>query len=177
LAIGDVAIGLASTGVHSNGFSLVRSILNRGGHSLSDTPSVLGGVTLGEALIAPTQIYVDAVKAIEAAAIEIHAMAHITGGGLPENLPRCLGPGQAVQIEADSWTAPAIFRWIAEAGDVTPADMFDTFNMGLGFIVFVAPDQVDATLAALQTTTIAAWRIGETIAGSGEVQGIPLVER
>ena len=177
LAIGDVAIGLASTGVHSNGFSLVRSILDRGGHSLSDTPSVLGGVTLGEALIAPTQIYVDAVKAIEAAAIKIHAMAHITGGGLPENLPRCLGPGQAVQIEADSWTAPAIFRWIAEAGDVTPADMFDTFNMGLGFIVFVAPDQVDATLAALQTTTIAAWRIGETIAGSGEVQGIPLVER
>lgn len=177
LAIGDVAIGLASTGVHSNGFSLVRSIIDRGGHSLSDTPDVLGGVTLGEALIAPTQIYVEAVKAIEAAAIDIHAMAHITGGGLPENLPRCLGEGQAVQVDPQSWTPPAIFRWIAAAGDVTPADMFDTFNMGLGFIIFVAPDRVDATLAALRSTSIAAWSIGETIVGSGEVQGIPIVER
>ncbi|TAF51128.1 MAG: phosphoribosylformylglycinamidine cyclo-ligase [Oscillatoriales cyanobacterium] len=177
LSIGDVAIGLASTGVHSNGFSLVRSILDQGGYSLSDTPAVLGGVSLGEALIAPTQIYVDAVKAVNAAAIEIHAMAHITGGGLPENLPRCLGPGQAVQINAQRWTPPAIFRWIAEAGDVAAADMFDTFNMGLGFIIFVAPDRVEATLAALQTTPIAAWPIGETIAGSGDVQGIPLVDR
>ncbi len=177
LAIGDVAIGLASTGVHSNGFSLVRSIIDRGGYSLSDTPDVLGGITLGEALIAPTQIYVEAVKAIETAAIDVHAMAHITGGGLPENLPRCLGEGQAVQVDPASWTPPAIFRWISEAGDVAPADMFDTFNMGLGFIVFVAPDRVDATLTALQATSIAAWRIGETIAGSGEVQGIPLVER
>jgi phosphoribosylformylglycinamidine cyclo-ligase len=104
-------------------------------------------------------------------------MAHITGGGLPENLPRCLGEGQAVQVDPQSWTPPAIFRWIAAAGDVAPADMFDTFNMGIGFTIFVAPDRVDATLAALQTTSIAAWRIGETIAGSGEVQGIPIVER
>ena len=177
LTIGDVAIGIASTGVHSNGFSLVRRILDRGGHTLSDTPAALTGKTLGEALIAPTQIYVSAVKALTDAAIDIHAMAHITGGGLPENLPRCLGEGQAVRVDPESWTRPDIFPWIAAAGEVSPADMFDTFNMGIGFVVFVAPDRATATLDALAASEIAAWQIGETIAGSGTVQGIPVVER
>jgi len=177
LAIGDVAIGLASTGVHSNGFSLVRGILDRGGHDLSETPAALGGATLGDALIAPTQIYVSAIAALTDANIDIHAMAHITGGGLPENLPRCLGDGQAVRVDPASWARPGIFNWIAAAGEVGPADMFDTFNMGIGFVVFVAPDRAAATLEALTSGGIPAWQIGETIAGAGAVEGIPLVVR
>jgi len=178
LSIGDVAIGLASTGVHSNGFSLVRKILETGGHQLNDTPDLLNGQTLGEALLAPTQIYIPAIAALKTAGIALKAMAHITGGGLPENLPRCLGAGQAVQLDQDGWQIPAIFSWIAEAGHVSPAAMFDTFNMGIGFVIFVAPEDVETALNSLQNTNIQAWQIGQAIASDAQDQrifGIPLV--
>jgi phosphoribosylformylglycinamidine cyclo-ligase len=142
--IGDVAIGLASAGVHSNGFSLVRKILesvNLGGPlrvSLGDRPAGLTQ-TLGETLLTPTRIYVKSVLAARRSGLEIHGMAHITGGGLPENLPRCLGENQSVRIEAGSWSLLPIFDWLAQQGDVARQDMFNTFNMGIGFVLLVPP--------------------------------------
>ncbi|NEO30131.1 MAG: phosphoribosylformylglycinamidine cyclo-ligase [Symploca sp. SIO3C6] len=176
--MGDVAIGLASEGVHSNGFSLVRKIVSE---STSDTgtsnwdtcPKMLGGSSLGEVLLTPTQIYVKPVLDALDSGIEIRAMAHITGGGIPENLPRCLGVGQSVQIEPSSWVIPPIFQWLAQAGDVSAQEMFNTFNMGIGFVLIVSPTQAEQTLSWFESLGIAAYTIGEVIEGTGDVIGIP----
>lgn len=170
---GDVAIGLASSGVHSNGFSLVRKIVFDHGYSWTDTPSLLGGACLGEVLLTPTQIYVKPVLAARDAGIEIHAMAHITGGGLPENLPRCLPPGKSIQIDVNSWTVPPIFEWIATVGEVNRPEMFNTFNMGIGFVVLVSPQQANQAIQWFESQQIPAYRIGEVIDGSGGLIGIP----
>jgi phosphoribosylformylglycinamidine cyclo-ligase len=172
--IGDVAIGLASQGVHSNGFSLVRKIVaDSPDLNWESRPELLGGHSLGEVLLTPTQIYVQPIlKALESG-IAIHAMAHITGGGIPENLPRCLGSGQAVQIEPNSWEIPPIFQWLAQAGQVNEASMFNTFNMGIGFVVIVAAAQAEQTINWFKSQEIAAYQIGEVIAGEGGVVGIP----
>ncbi len=167
--VGDVAIGLASQGVHSNGFSLVRKIVETSGHSLSDRPESLGGQTLGEVLLTPTQIYVKPVLAALRSGLEVHGMAHITGGGLPENLPRCLGENQSIQVSADRWTAPPIFDWLAEQGSVERSEMFNTFNMGIGFVLLVPPSQADQTIQWFQSQKMAAWAIGEVIEGTGEL--------
>jgi phosphoribosylformylglycinamidine cyclo-ligase len=167
--VGDVAIGLSSQGVHSNGFSLVRKIIETSGQSLTDRPEILGGKTLGEELLTPTQIYVKPVLAALRSGLEIHGMAHITGGGLPENLPRCLGANQSVQVDSQSWTVPPIFAWLAAQGQVDRLEMFNTFNMGIGFIVLVSPDQVDRTLEHFQTQQVVAWTIGEVVSGTGEL--------
>jgi phosphoribosylformylglycinamidine cyclo-ligase len=100
-------------------------------------------------------------------------MAHITGGGIPENLPRCLGTGQSVQIEPNSWVIPPIFQWLAEAGQVSVNSMFNTFNMGIGFVLLVPPEQAEKTLRWFESQSVAAYRIGEVIEGAGEVVGIP----
>ena len=167
--VGDVAIGLASAGVHSNGFSLVRKIIDTGGFSWSDTPEVLGGNSLGAELITRTQIYVKPILEFLATGIEVHSMAHITGGGLPENLPRCLNQGQSIEINLDSWTIPPIFSWLAEAGKVEQEAMFNTFNMGIGFVIIVPLTQAESALGWFQGKNIASYQIGKVIAGDGKL--------
>jgi len=187
--VGDIAIGLASQGVHSNGFSLVRKIVNEssgktllvenssnedvGTLNWDTRPELLGGQSLGEVLLTPTQIYVKPVLDARRAGIELHGMAHITGGGLPENLPRCLGVGQSVQIEPNSWVIPPIFQWLADAGQLTMDTMFNTFNMGIGFVLIVPPAQAEQTRTWFEAQGIAASIIGEVIEGAGGVVGLP----
>ncbi|OAB58186.1 phosphoribosylformylglycinamidine cyclo-ligase [Phormidium willei BDU 130791] len=170
--VGDVAIALPSSGVHSNGYSLVRKIIADGGYSWSDCPDVFQGQSLGEVFLTPTQLYIQPILDLRRQAIEIHGMAHITGGGLPENLPRCLGDKQSVRINDEGWETPRVFEWLAEAGNVSPEAMFDTFNMGVGFVVVVSPRDVEATLASLKTQQQPAWVLGEVIDGEGEVLGL-----
>ena len=165
--IGDVAIGLASAGVHSNGFSLVRKIIETEGYSWSDTPAILGGKSLGQELITPTKIYVKPILEFLATGAAVHGMAHITGGGLPENLPRCLSKGQSIEIKQDSWTISPIFNWLAIAGKIEPKAMFDTFNMGIGFVIIVPGEAVDSSLEWFETQNITASQIGEVVSGDG----------
>lgn len=173
IQIGDVAIGLASQGVHSNGFSLVRKIVSDRGFDWSDRPELLGGQTLGEVFLTPTQVYVKPILAARKAGLPIHGMAHITGGGLPENLPRCLGAGQSIQVDPSRWDVPPVFRWLAQEGEVSETAMFNTFNMGIGFVVIVPPDQAESTVQFFTQQDIAAQVIGEVIAGTGELVGFP----
>ncbi|MBP0006191.1 MAG: phosphoribosylformylglycinamidine cyclo-ligase [Cyanobacteria bacterium SBC] len=170
--VGDIAIALPSSGVHSNGYSLVRKIVGDGGYSWDDCPERLGGQRLGDVFLTPTHIYVKPVLALRDRGIEIRAMAHITGGGLPENLPRCLGEEQSVRIDTQAWEIPPVFQWLAEAGRVAAADMFDTFNMGIGFVVIVAPESVDRVLSELKQQQVEAFVVGEVVAGNGEVLGL-----
>lgn len=171
--LGDVAIGLASQGVHSNGYSLVRKIITDRGFDLGDQPEALGGASLGDVFLTPTRIYVKPILAAQQAGIPIHAMAHITGGGLPENLPRCLGAGQAVAIDPTSWPIPAVFQWLSQAGDVPPASMFNTFNMGIGFVVLVPATAAQATIQWFNQQGLAAAAIGQVVAGNGNLLGLP----
>ena len=177
--VGDRLIGLASSGVHSNGFSLVRKIVADGqrengqvGYDWSETPEELGGKSLGEALLTPTQLYVKPVLSALKSDLTLHGMAHITGGGLPENLPRCLGEGQSIQMQADSWTVPPVFGWLQKAGNVSALDMYNTFNMGVGYVVIVPPEQVDRARSHFESTGIGAWEIGEVVSGEGELLGL-----
>lgn len=169
--IGDVAIALASAGVHSNGFSLVRKIIDSGGFSWTDTPETLNS-NLGAELITPTQIYVKPILEFLATGAEIHAMAHITGGGLPENLPRCLNEGQSIEIERGSWTVPTIFHWLAEAGKIQPEAMYNTFNMGVGFVAIVPPNRVESSLEWFKSQNITASKIGRVTSGDGTLSFI-----
>lgn len=171
--IGDVAIGLASTGVHSNGFSLVRKIVNDCGFDWRDRPDMLEGKSLSETLLTPTQLYVKPILSALKNGIDIHAMAHITGGGLPENLPRCLGANQTVEIDPYGWEILPIFHWLAATGKVKPKAMFNTFNMGVGFVVIVPAEQADSTVRFFVEQNIKASQIGTVIAGSGELVGLP----
>ncbi|MBU7586784.1 MAG: phosphoribosylformylglycinamidine cyclo-ligase [Nostoc sp. TH1S01] len=170
--VGDVAIALASAGVHSNGISLVRKIVSDNGFAWSDTPELLSGETIGEAFLQPTRIYVKPVLAARQAGLEIHGMAHITGGGLPENLPRCLGKNQAIKVNPNSWTIPASFQWLAEVGAVSDEAMFNTFNMGIGFVLLVPPLQVEQTISFFASQNIPAFAIGEVIPGAGTLEGL-----
>jgi phosphoribosylformylglycinamidine cyclo-ligase len=170
--IGDIAIGLASSGVHSNGFSLVRKIVSTKGWDWQDCPSFFGDRSLGEVLLTPTQIYVKPILEALGGQLDIHGMAHITGGGLPENLPRCLGKHQSIRIDPKSWNVPAIFEWIAAEGEVSAADMFNTFNMGIGFVVLVGAEQVDRAIREFEAHQIGAWAIGEVISGTGNLVGL-----
>ena len=168
---GDVAIGLASQGLHSNGFSLVRRIV--AGLDWQECPELLGGQRLSDVLLTPTQIYVKPVLEALQTGIEIHGMAHITGGGIPENLPRCLNRGQSVQIDPQSWSVPPIFRWLAQIGQVSDRVMFETFNMGIGYVLLIPPEQSEATLTWFKARQIEAYRLGEVIEGTGSVVGLP----
>jgi phosphoribosylformylglycinamidine cyclo-ligase len=166
--IGDVVIGLASSGIHSNGYSLVRKIIESKGYHWSDKLKISAeteDLTLAEVFLTPTQIYVKPVLAALKANLGIHGLAHITGGGLPENLPRCLGNEQSVQIFSNSWQIPAIFQWLAAQGEVAELDMFNTFNMGIGMAVVVDPAKVDEAIDWFQVQGLQGDRIGEVIAG------------
>ena len=153
---GDVLIGLASSGPHSNGYSLIRKILEVSGADLSQP---LGQVSLGEALLAPTRIYVQPLLGLMAD-IQVHAMAHITGGGLPENLPRVLPEGCRAVIDSDSWQMPEVFRWLQQQGKVAKTEMLRTFNCGVGMVVCVAATDAETTLQRLTAAGETAWRLG-----------------
>jgi phosphoribosylformylglycinamidine cyclo-ligase len=170
--IGDIAIGLASTGVHSNGLSLVRKIVSDSGFSWTDTPDILHEKSIGETFLTPTRIYVKSVLAALQSGLEIHGMAHITGGGLPENLPRCLSKDQAIKIIPDSWTIPPVFHWLATTGAVSPEAMYNTFNMGIGFVLLVPPQQAEQVITHFQSPDIPANVMGEVINGTGELVGL-----
>lgn len=167
--LGDVAIGLASSGVHSNGFSLVRKIVSDRQLSWSECPPEFAGQSLGEVCLTPTQIYVKPVLTALQSELDIHGMAHITGGGLPENLPRCLGKDQSIRIDSKSWPNLPIFEWIAQTGKVNETAMWETFNMGIGYVVIVSPEQAQATIKWFESCQISAYKIGEVISGSGDL--------
>jgi phosphoribosylformylglycinamidine cyclo-ligase len=171
--VGDVVVGLGSCGVHSNGYSLVRKVVTEGGFSWSDRPDTLKGQSLGEAFLTPTQIYVPSVLAARTAGLDIHGMAHITGGGLPENLPRCLSTNQSVDIDPLSWPSLPVFEWLAQAGNIAPNAMFNTFNMGIGFAVVVPQQTAEQAIAHFQSQHINAYRIGQIISGNQTLVGIP----
>ncbi|MEJ2405957.1 MAG: phosphoribosylformylglycinamidine cyclo-ligase [Candidatus Thiodiazotropha sp.] len=153
---GDVLLGLASSGPHSNGYSLVRKILQVSGADLSQP---LGDTSLGEALLAPTRIYVKPLLALMES-IEIHALAHITGGGLPENLPRVLPAGCKAIVDSDSWQLPAVFQWLQQQGGVANSELLRTFNCGVGMVVCVAEADAEQALQTLNGAGESAWRLG-----------------
>ena len=159
--VGDVAIGLESSGIHSNGFSLVRKVIDECNISLQDSLDFWGQKSLAELLLTPTKIYVKPILAAAKSGLEIHGMAHITGGGLPENLPRCLPEGMSININRSSWEVPPIFRWISEVGNVNEEGMFNTFNMGIGFVVLVSPTQVEMAIDWLVSQGIKAYCLGK----------------
>lgn len=161
---GDVLIGMASTGVHSNGFSLVRKVFEMTEESLDTYYDELGK-TLGEALLAPTRIYVKALKSVKNAGVTVKACSHITGGGFYENIPRMLPEGIHAVVHKDSYEVPAIFKLLAETGDIDEQMMYNTYNMGIGMIVAVAEEDVDKTLAALKEAGETAYVVGEIKAG------------
>ncbi|KAA2285208.1 phosphoribosylformylglycinamidine cyclo-ligase [Arenimonas fontis] len=156
---GDVLLGIASSGPHSNGYSLIRRIWDRAGRP-ADLD--LGGVRLVEALMQPTRIYVKPVLALMAAH-EIHAMAHITGGGLSENIIRVIPEGLGLDIRASAWPLPPVFDWLQREGAVPREEMWRTFNCGIGFVLVVPPTALAAVESALDGHALPNWRIGEVI--------------
>ncbi|MBQ9155150.1 MAG: phosphoribosylformylglycinamidine cyclo-ligase [Eubacterium sp.] len=161
---GDVLIGMASTGVHSNGFSLVRKVFEISRESL-DTYYDSLGKTLGEALLAPTRIYVKALKSIKNAGVTVKACSHITGGGFYENIPRMLIEGTHAVIEKDSYPVPPIFDLIAKNGQIEEQMMYNTFNMGLGMVVAVDPADVKKTMEAIRAAGDTPYVVGHIEAG------------
>jgi len=154
---GDALIGLASSGAHSNGYSLIRKILEVSG---ADTSAALDGRTLGEALLAPTRIYVKPLLALMKHC-DVRALAHITGGGLLENIPRVLPEGCRATLDTTSWEEPELFRWLARAGNVERQEMYRTFNCGIGMVVCVPEADCDRAIAFLQEQGETAWRLGK----------------
>ncbi len=167
--IGDAVVGIASTGLHSNGFSLVRKVVAEGGYRWSDPFPLDPNYTIGEVCLTPTRIYVQSLLPLLRSPWEIHGLAHITGGGLPENLPRCLGQGQAIRLYANSWDIPPIFQWLAQAGQIATADMYEAFNMGIGMAVILERSHASALCTHLQEQNLPSWIIGEVVAGNGTV--------
>ncbi len=164
LEAGDVLIGMASSGVHSNGFSLVRKVFEMTKESLNTYYDELGK-TLGEALIAPTKIYVKALKSVKEAGVTVKACSHITGGGFYENVPRMLKDGMRAVIRKDSYEVPAIFKMLAKQGEIEETMMYNTFNMGIGMIVAVDPADVDKTMEAMRAAGETPYVIGHVEAG------------
>lgn len=161
---GDVLIGIASSGVHSNGFSLVRKVFKMDKDTL-DTYHEELGTTLGEALIAPTKIYVKALRGIKESRVKIKGCSHITGGGFYENIPRMLCDGVRAVVEKDSYPVPPIFRMLAREGEIAEEMMYNTYNMGLGMIVAVDKDDVEKTVAAIKAAGEDAYVVGHIEAG------------
>lgn len=166
---GDTLIGIASSGVHSNGFSLVRKVFEMTKESLDTYYDELGK-TLGEALIAPTRIYVKALKNVKEAGITIKGCSHITGGGFYENIPRMLPEGICAVVEKDSYEVPAIFKLMAKTGDIDEQMMYNTFNMGVGMVLAVDPADADKTIEAVSAAGDKAWKLGTVEAGEKGVK-------
>ena len=165
---GDVLIALASSGVHSNGFSLVRKVLDVEHADLTAPVEELGGKGLGEVLLTPTKIYVKPIlKLLEE--VKVKGIAHITGGGFYENIPRAIAPGLSATINREDVRVLPIFDYIAKKGNIPMRDMFNTFNMGVGMTVCVAPEDADKTIDLLTQAGETAYRLGELVEGDGEV--------
>ncbi len=164
LKAGDVLIGMASSGVHSNGFSLVRKVFEMTKESLDTYYDELGG-TLGETLIAPTKIYVKALKSVKDSGVTIKACSHVTGGGFYENIPRMLPDGVRAVIKKDSYEVPAIFKLLAEKGGIEEEMMYNTYNMGIGMVLAVDSSKVDTAMKAIREAGEIPYVIGYTEAG------------
>ena len=160
---GDVLLGLASSGPHSNGYSLIRKVIEVSG---ADPAADLAGEPLGEALLAPTRIYVKPLLQL-LETVEVHALAHITGGGLTENLPRVLPAGTAARIDTGSWPRPAVFKWLQEQGNIDDAEMLRTFNAGIGMVVCVSADEAEAASRCLEEAGETVHKIGEIVSNEG----------
>ncbi|MFM7313566.1 MAG: phosphoribosylformylglycinamidine cyclo-ligase [Cyanobium sp.] len=172
---GDRIIAVASSGVHSNGFSLVRRILELRGIG-PETAIGPGGPGVIDALLTPTCLYGSLVRALRQASIPLHGMAHITGGGLPENLPRCLPAGLHARIDPGSWERPALFRWLQEQGEVPEPDLWNTFNLGVGYCLVLPSEAVQTALALCRSQGHQAWLLGEVLegeAGATPLDGLP----
>ena len=166
---GDILIGIASSGVHSNGFSLVRSVFEMTKESLDTYYDELGK-TLGEALIEPTRIYVKALKNIKNAGVKVNGCCHITGGGFDENIPRMLPEGIKAVVKKDSYQVPAIFDLIKKTGNITEDMMYNTFNMGLGMIVAVKKEDVETTMKAIEEAGDTCYQVGHVVSGDKGVE-------
>jgi len=165
---GDVVVGIASTGLQSSGFSLVRHICFERARLSVETHVEALGRTLGEELLEPTGIYVPAILSL-ISKFDVKGIANISGGGLPENLPRSVGQGLEIVVRKGSWETPPVFPWIQSLGNVDEAEMFKTFNMGVGMAVIVSQGDVDAVIAQLASLGWRSWPIGEIRAGEGGV--------
>ena len=170
LSEADVLIGLASSGVHSNGFSLVRKVFDVEHADLKTPREDLGGKSLGEALLAPTRIYVKAVKALLRAGVDIHAVSHITGGGFYENVPRMMTQGLTAQIDLSTFPRLPIFDLIQKTGDIPERDMYNTYNMGIGMILALPAEQAEQALSVLKGAGETAYQIGRVIPGEAGVE-------
>ena len=161
---GDVLVGIASSGVHSNGFSLVRKVFRMTEESLNTYYDSLGK-TLGEALLEPTRIYVKALKNVKEAGVTIKGCSHITGGGFYENIPRMLPDGIRAEVKKDSYEVPAIFKMLATEGDISEEMMYNTYNMGVGMILALDPADVDKAIEAINAAGDKAFVVGKAVAG------------
>ena len=156
---GDVVLAIASSGAHSNGYSLVRKIIERAGAKPSDD---LGGRPLGDVVMAPTEIYVKPLLKL-IAEIDVKGMAHITGGGLVDNVPRALPQNVQAVLHRDSWQMPELFRWLQMKGGVADAEMVRVFNCGIGMVVIVSPEQAEQAIASLNAQGLKAWTVGDVV--------------
>ena len=168
VAAGDAILGLASSGVHSNGYSLVRRIVAASGLAWSAPAPFAAGETLSQALLAPTKIYVKSLIALHRAGL-LRAAAHITGGGLPGNLPRVLPEGVTAVVDGSAWTLPAVFGWLARTGGVAPEEMLRVFNCGIGMAVVVREADAAAATALLESAGETVFRIGRIETGAADV--------
>jgi phosphoribosylformylglycinamidine cyclo-ligase len=166
VAAGDKIIALPSSGPHSNGYSLIRKIIET---TNADLTADCGGMALSDALMAPTEIYNKPLLALQRE-IRPHALAHITGGGLLENIPRVLPEGCSASIDAQSWSLPPVFQWLQAGGDVESTEMHRTFNCGVGMVVIVAPAKADAAMQLLKEQQVDSWIIGEIRDGNRQVE-------
>jgi phosphoribosylformylglycinamidine cyclo-ligase len=170
IAAGDVIIGLASSGVHSNGYSLVRKVVEKSGVAWSDPSPFAPEVTLGEAILAPTRIYVKSCLAVIRATQAVKGLAHITGGGFPDNIPRVLPKGLGARIDLARVPVLPVFKWLASEGGIAQEEMLRTFNCGIGMIVVVSPKDADAVVQAFTSEGDKALAIGEVIGAGGEAR-------
>ena len=171
---GDAVIGVASSGVHSNGFSLVRNVLEKAGADASTRYGPSQRSLIGD-LLQPTELYPALVQALLKNNIPLNGMAHITGGGLPENLPRCLPEGCQARLTPESWPRPALFDWLQNAGEIPEKDLWNTFNLGIGFCLVLPPASINRALAICQDTGHQAWTIGSIEASQADegLLGLP----
>jgi phosphoribosylformylglycinamidine cyclo-ligase len=161
--IGDALIAIASSGPHANGYSLIRKVLERSGADLAIALEP-GGAALADLLLEPTTLYCKALLDLRKT-IDIHAMAHITGGGLLENLPRVLPEAATAHIDTHSWQWPAVFQWLQSAGNIDRMEMFRTFNCGVGMVLCLPQAEVDSAISALKAHNLYAWKLGEVVQG------------
>jgi phosphoribosylformylglycinamidine cyclo-ligase len=168
LKIGDAALGLPSSGLHSNGFSLVRRVVAMSGLAWEQPAPFEPARTLAQALLTPTRLYVKPLLKAVAACEGIMALAHITGGGFPDNLPRVLPDGLAVALDLAAFAPPPVFGWLADVGEISAGEMLRTFNCGIGMVAFVAAERLEEAMQALGDNGLAPVRLGEVIANEGE---------